>query len=428
MFLIGSPGRGGWQSHTRGSILLLSNVLLATPALPGIVYSLLDDGARTVLFQVLVLLFNIQALWSRVGSLVIRWFAINARLYRRSAPRAAASIPSSTGITIMKDLINASAMQEFRRARKQAALEEVTAHLTGKSADLLCCPDVREKLKTRNSKSGVLREIPLNAVVGSVERCYDFTRSFLPREAIDQHRWANVKMNLIKWPPIWVYQIDQAYFVQDGHHRVSVARQFGASHIQAYVIEISTRVPLSPDSQPDDLLVKAEYVDFLERTHLDELRPGADLGVSVPGQYRAIAENIEAHHHFLNSEQGREARYQEAVVHWYDEVYWPVVQVIREQGLLHDFPGRTETDLYLWVLEHHAALENELRREVELETAAASLVAQFSSRPRRVIARVVAKILSVVTSKPQGKPILNNGDGELRDAPVERDRLCRSDF
>jgi hypothetical protein len=287
-------------------------------------------------------------------------------------------------------------MQDFRRARKQAALEEITARLMGKSADLLCYPDVREKLKAEGTQSKVLKEIPLDAIAGSVGRCDDFTRSFLPREAINQQRWAIVKANLAKWPPIRVYQIDQAYFVQDGHHRVSVARQIGLSYIEAYVTEVHTSVPLSPEHQPDDLIVKAEYAEFLERTRLDKLRPEADLSVSVPGQYRVLEEHIEAHRHFVGSGQERETSHEETVVHWYDEVYWPVVEVIREQGLLQDFPKRTETDLYLWFLEHRTALENELGKEVGPKTAATSLAAQFGPWPRRVMARIRDKIRNAI--------------------------------
>lgn len=299
----------------------------------------------------------------------------------------------------MNDPLNTSAtIKNFRKARTQAALEEILARLSGKSADLLCYPDVREKLKVEDVEPGVLKEIPLDAIVGSVERCYDFTRSFLPRQGIGQHRWRMVKKNLIKWPPIRVYQIDQVYFVLDGHHRVSVARQLSVSHIPAYVIKVRTRVSLSPESQPDDLIVQAKHVDFLERTRLDELRPEANLSVSVPGQYRVIEQHIKVHRHFPSLEQGRETHYQEAVVYWYDEVYWPIVKIIRERGLLRDFPGRTETDLYLWLLEYRTALEEKLGREVGPEAVAASLTIQFSSRPWHAVARIGGKVLNAVMS------------------------------
>jgi nucleotide-binding universal stress UspA family protein len=294
----------------------------------------------------------------------------------------------------------ASAAQDFYRARRQAALEEILARLTGKSNDLLCYEDVRQKLKARGTVARTLKDIPLDAIVGSVGRCADFTRSFLPRQDSDQMRWTRVEVgmtDLSGLPPIEVYQIGQAYFVLDGHHRVSVARQFGATHIQAYVIEIHTRVPLSPEVQPDDLIAKAEYADFLEHTNLDELRPEANLSVSVPGQYRALEDHIEVHRYLMGLEQKREPSYEEAAIHWYDEVYLPVVQAIRERGILRDFSERTEADLYLWLSEHRGELEEALGWEIRPEAAAADLAAQFSPKRERVVARVGEKILDAVT-------------------------------
>jgi nucleotide-binding universal stress UspA family protein len=293
-----------------------------------------------------------------------------------------------------------AAVQDFQRARRQAALQDIMARLTGKSVDLLSFEDVRQKLKAKGIVGQRLEDIPLDAIVGSVGRYADFTRSFLPRQDSDQERWARVKAaatDLGGLPPIEVYQIGEVYFVRDGNHRVSVAREVGAPEIQAYVTEVRTRVPLSPDVQPDDLIVKAEHADFLERTRLDEIRPEADLSVTVTGQYQALEEHIEVHRYCMGLEQEREIAYEEAVGHWYDEVYLPVVRVIRERGILRDFPGRTETDLYLWLSEHRAALEKELGWEIETEVAATDLAAQLSPRPQRVVARVGEKVLDAVT-------------------------------
>lgn len=292
------------------------------------------------------------------------------------------------------------AVSDFRRARRQAAMERIVARLTGKSADLLSFDEVRQRLGARTAKHQGLREIPLDAIVGSVGRYTDFTRSFLPRQDDDQERWIRVMSAVTALgglPPIDVYQIGDAYFVLDGNHRVSVARQLEAKSIQAWVTEIQTKVPLSPDVQPDELILKAEYAEFLERTRLDESRPQADLIVTAPGRYPKLLQHIEVHRYYMGLDLGREFSFQEAAGHWYDEVYTPVVQVIRARGILRDFPQRTETDLYLWVSEHRAALEKALGWEVETGSAAADLAARHSTRPRRVAARVSERILDVVT-------------------------------
>jgi uncharacterized ParB-like nuclease family protein len=153
------------------------------------------------------------------------------------------------------------ALQDFRRARSRATMQQILARLTGRSADLLSYEEVRQKLKATGAGERKLEEIPLDSIVGSVARYHDFTRSFLPRQDSDESRWTRVRKAMTSskpMPPIDVYQIGQVYFVLDGNHRVSVARQLGDTHIPAYVTELHTKVALSPDVEPDDLILKAE--------------------------------------------------------------------------------------------------------------------------------------------------------------------------
>ena len=161
-----------------------------------------------------------------------------------------------------------AALQDFWRLRRQAGIERVMAQLTGKSVELLAYEDVVQKLRITGRAGGQLQDIPLAAIVGSVGRYTDFSRSFLPLQNEDQARWARVKMavsDLAGLPPIEVYRIGEAYFVLDGNHRVSVARELGATYIQAYVTEVRTRVSLSPDE------VEAWLSLFQDRENRDDL-------------------------------------------------------------------------------------------------------------------------------------------------------------
>jgi nucleotide-binding universal stress UspA family protein len=198
-------------------------------------------------------------------------------------------------------------------------------------------------------------------------------------------------------PPIDVYKIGDIYFVQDGNHRVSVARQLGAQTIQAYVTEVQTRVPLSPDTRPDDIIVKAEYAEFLERTHLDELRPDANLSVTVPGKYPILEEHIAVHRYYLGIEQKRYIPDDEAVTHWYDNIYLPAILAISEAGILRNFPNRTETDLYLWIAEHRASLEQEWGTEIKTEVAVLDLFKQEIQGSDSKVGRIGGKILEVIS-------------------------------
>ena len=293
------------------------------------------------------------------------------------------------------------AVSDFRRARRRAALDRVFARLAGRSTDLMSYDDVRKKLKGRETSKRELKEIPLDSIVGSVGRYRDFSRGFLPRQDSDSGRWAGVKVAVTELgglPPIEVYQIGEVYFVLDGNHRVSVARDVGARHIEAYVRQVTTKVPLSPDTEPDELIIKAELAEFLERTSLAKVLDPDLLRVTAPGQYRPLLQQIEAHREYLADARKQPVSLREASKDWIEHVYQPLVDVILEQGVLRDFPDRTATDLYVWISRHRAALERELGWEVKPETAAADLMFKTSPRVRRRAARLAKKAIEVVTS------------------------------
>ncbi len=292
-----------------------------------------------------------------------------------------------------------TAIDEFIRARRRADLEKIVASLTGKSADLLSFEEVRMKVHGVRGNRRVLKDVPLDAIIGSVGRYDDFTRDFLPRRDSDRDRWAKVERlanDERGLPPVDLFQIGDVYFVNDGNHRVSVARQMGHSHIEAYVTNVHSRVPLSPNVQPKDLILKAELADFLECTRIDSLRPGADITVTSPGAYADLLEHIEVHRYFMGLDQKREVPFEEAVTHWYDTVFSPVVEVIKKGDILSEFPGRTHADLYLWILRHRAELEKELNWEIRTETAAADFAARRSAAPDRVITRVGKRLLESI--------------------------------
>jgi nucleotide-binding universal stress UspA family protein len=293
-----------------------------------------------------------------------------------------------------------AAVHDFRRARRQAALNDIIAGWTGRSTNLLSFEDVRHKLKAGVSGQRRLEDIPLDAIVGSVGRYADFNRQFLPLHDSDEDRWARVKTameGLSGVPPIEVYKLGNAYFVLDGNHRVSVARRAGNSHIQAYVTEVQSRVPVSPYDSPDDLILKSEYADFLQRTQLDEQRPSADLSVTVPGQYAALEQEIEARRAQLAAEQGGDVPFSAAAANWYDTIYLPLIELIRRQGILHDFPDRTETDLYVWLAQHRAVLARELGWDVTPAAAASDLANRRGETPRRVAVRFGERLRGAVT-------------------------------
>ncbi len=276
-----------------------------------------------------------------------------------------------------------AAIHDFQSARQRASIQEVLARITGKSTRLLSYEEVAGKLKLQVRTERGLQDIPLEAIVGSVGRYTDFTRTFLPRRMDDQQRWVGVRAAMERGeglPPIEVYKVGEVYFVVDGNHRVSIARQEGFKTIQARVIEFQTNINLTPDIQPDDLIVKAEYADFLNATRIHETRPNVDLSVTSCCQYDKLMEQIRVSQYILQ-EQGNQdvspmgtVSLQDAAAYWYDTMYIPLAEAIRDRGLLRWFPGRTITDLYIWISENRAALEEELGWEIQSEAAVTDLI------------------------------------------------------
>ncbi len=322
-----------------------------------------------------------------------------------------------------------AAINDFHRARRKAAIQQVTARLKGESLDLVAYEEIRQRLKASSQRDKGLQDIPIDSIVGSVGRYTDFNRHFLPRQATGAQRWARLKLaatGLTGFPPIEVYKLGDIYFVRDGNHRVSVARELEQTHIQAYVTEVEVEVPITPDLQPDDLILRVEYAEFLRWSDLHKILPDVDLVLTAPGKYQDLREHISVHRYYMGIDQHRPISLPAAVRHWYESTYKPVVETIKRLGLLRDFPDRTETDLYLWIAEHRAALEESLGWGVEPAAAAEDLANTYSSKPERVLARVGGKLVQALTPEPLGLAAPSPGEWrEKREARYgsEPDRL-----
>ena len=279
-----------------------------------------------------------------------------------------------------------TAVEDFKRARRSAAMQQMMARLTGESADLLAYDDVCQFVKSSDGVKQGMREIPLDAIVGSVGRFQDFTRTFWPKNDSDEERWVRVKTavnQMVGMPPIDVYKVGDVYFVIDGNHRVSIARQLGSDTITARVTEVKLRVPLSPDDDPDELICKARYAEFLEKTNLDILRPDANLLLTFCGQYQLLLDQIEAHAELL-AQKGEPVDEATAVCRWYDQVYEPVLRHIQAQGIMRLFPERTSADMYILFSERRAELETNLGWEIEPETAVLQIATDEVARPKGI--------------------------------------------
>lgn len=262
----------------------------------------------------------------------------------------------------MTDPINELARADFRRARFKSFFNRAWASLSGQRANLLSYDEIKEKLRIGGPIYRGVQTVRVDQIAGSLNRYHEFDRVFLPANDQLASRWQSVNRAFyqeISLPPVVLYKVGEVYFVVDGHHRVSVAREQGQLYIEAEVRECSTRVNITPDLRPEDLEILEDKIQFLERTSLDQLKPEADIKLTIPDGFDRMLEHIAVHRYFMGLDLKRDISDEEAVLDWYANVYLPVIRVIRETGILREFPEKTEGDLYLWVLDHQHYLAEE---------------------------------------------------------------------
>lgn len=248
---------------------------------------------------------------------------------------------------------------DFERARQRAFVHDLLSVVNRRSNDLMPFHELRSRLSPEAESYRGMQTVPVDQIIGSMDRFRDFDRTFLPRRKNTRGRWTNIDRAYyedVRLPPIQLYKVGDVYFVKDGNHRVSVARDRGVEFIDAEVIEGHVRVPLSSRMSPAELLMQAEYAEFLRRTDLDQLQPEHDIRPTALGRYDEIWSQIELHQRWLSSIWDREATVHEAVNDWYAYIYLPMTRIIRDRGVLEEFPRLTEADVYLWVMRHRGRL------------------------------------------------------------------------
>ncbi|MCL2765191.1 MAG: transcriptional regulator [Treponema sp.] len=256
------------------------------------------------------------------------------------------------------DAITVRASEDFSRARGRAMLTKIANFLNTDRDRLLSFNDVKDILKPKNEVYMGNQTVPIELVIGSEGRYHDFNKYFLPKREHLRHRWQRVDEAHLKdiiLPPILLYEIGGVYFVRDGNHRVSVAKMQQVEFIDAEVISLSTEIILSPSMSTDDLrdaIIEYEKKIFYSETYFGDLTDFWNLDFSSTGRYDVIYNHILVHKYYLNEDIEEEILFNDALVSWYNNVYNPVIEVTREQRLLVNFPGRTEADLYVWIIKH----------------------------------------------------------------------------
>ncbi|NOK64114.1 MAG: DUF4032 domain-containing protein [Chloroflexi bacterium AL-W] len=296
-----------------------------------------------------------------------------------------------------------AAQDDFRDARRQAFISSLIDIFRGRTSRMVSLEDIRSRLHVRGQRYLGVQSVLLDNVIGSEGRYDDFDRRFLPRSNSLKGRWSSIDramIQLVELPPIEVYKISETYFVRDGNHRVSVARQRGQSFIDAYVTELIVDVPLNPDLSMHDLMLTEEYSDFLAWTGLGEIRPDQRIHFSELGGYLELVKHVNAHRYYMGLEQETEISRDEAVADWYDNVYMPIVEVIHQQDVLRYFPERTEADLYRWIMDHRWYMREHIGADPGPESATSDYVSLFGRKGLNAIGEMLRSSFQKLSTRP----------------------------
>ena len=300
-------------------------------------------------------------------------------------------------------------LRRFDQARRSALINTITARLTGQETHLLSFDEVRRNLRQQNPLYRGVQEVELESIVGSVGRYKEFTRQYLPMNDNLKERWISVDglaSSMSGWPPIDLYQVGNIYFVKDGNHRVSVARQLKHITIEAHVWEFPDNVQVEPDDNFDAVFIQLDEQNFMTKTNLDELIPDHGIQFTSPGRYNELLAQIEDLQATLAIIDEQEIAYEEALMAWYEMIYLPAVQIIGESTLLDDFAGRTEADLFVWLSQHREPLEDCYGEGKNLAELAQLLADDYKEGSIDKLARNVRRLLG-----SQDLPPLQSPDG-----------------
>jgi hypothetical protein len=242
------------------------------------------------------------------------------------------------------------AQSDFSRARRARLLADIGRRLRREPDDvalMLPFEEVVEALGRTGQRDLGLRVVPLDAIVGTVDRGVDFDRAMRPTSARLRSRWeriASAQRRGEALPPVSLYKIGDLYFIRDGHHRVSVAKSLGRTDIDAYVAEVDTRVKLGEDTRVSDLPLKDHERLFRERVPLppDTRRR---IQLSDPWDFGTLAEAVEAWGFRAMQNRGTYMDRGEVARLWFAEEYEPVVELLKAGDLIEE--GETETEAYL---------------------------------------------------------------------------------
>jgi len=134
-------------------------------------------------------------------------------------------------------------------------------------------------------------------------------------------------------PAIEVFEVGGAYFIEDGHHRVALARERRAKFIDAEVTRLQTSYAVGPDVDVCQLVHAEQQRVLSEESGLDRARPDAVIEFTLLDGYTQLREIIKPHGYDLARRRGALAGTEEVAADWYDRVYRPGADAVHRASL-----------------------------------------------------------------------------------------------
>ena len=211
-----------------------------------------------------------------------------------------------------------------------------------KQENLKSFTEIQKEENAYNSVNLGIKEIPLDKIVGSVEKYSYFDKNFVPKNDIVKQRWINIYVGYMMdsmLPPVILYKIKDDYYVYDGNHRVSVAKFLNFASIEAEVEEFL------PTKDTKDKVIYREHMFFEKETGIEEII------LSEPIKYKYLREEIESYTDLLNKRRNRNFSLREGAEKWYKEVFLPIKGLLEENNIAKS-QKKNISDIFMFLLDH----------------------------------------------------------------------------
>jgi len=257
-----------------------------------------------------------------------------------------------------------------------------------------------QEYRNQNLIAGVdlgFRVVEIDKIVGSVNRYMDFDANFKPRINHSQERFQLVREALERdmiLPPVKLYKIKDEYYVVDGHHRVSMARQLGQKYIDAYVTEY-----LPVEDTPENALYRARF-DFEQKTGIEGILLSQKEG------YDKLIQQIREHHRYLNERDKEKVPLREAARDWFYSIHQPIIEKIKEEKLTEQFKNATAGDIYIFLSEQLKAYNRKKDRYIDFDQARREI--RFFAEEARILtpsAPLKNKLMRILASLYKNVPL-----------------------